>query len=231
MPRKRTIKSNVGKDPSFPLDAKREAFCAAICRGLTLKKAHSIAGYEGASEAAAWQLRHSHAVDARITWLLRQRVEAETRSFTRRQKSRGDLLARALQKLDDIMSTDIREVADWRREAVTNADGEVIEIAETMALKDASAISAKAAAAIKSVFTKSGKLRVEMHDTRAAAAEIVKLLTGSDAQPSQTTNITQVNVGAVSATDAAQRIAFLLAAAASKAAPPVMIEAMAVQEF
>ena len=138
-------------------------------------------------------------------------------------------MARALQKLDDIMSTDVREIVDWRREPVLNAEGEVVEIAETMALKDAHALSPKAAAAIKSVFTKAGALRVELHDQRAAAVEIVKLLSGSDAQPASNITVNQVNVGNVDAVTAAQRVAFLMAAASSRQpAPspaPVVIDA------
>ena len=161
-------------------------------------------------------MRNAPDVAARIQWVLKERVEAETRTYARRQKSRGDLLARALSKLDDIMSTDLREVVDWRREAVTNAAGEVTGISETVAVKDAAKISPKAASAIKGVFMKAGQVRIEMHDQRAAAVEIIKLLSGSDAQPTTNVTVNQTNIGATDALDAARRVAFLLGAAMSR---------------
>jgi hypothetical protein len=217
MTRKAPIKSSIGKDPSSPLDAKREAFCHAVCRGKKLREAHEEAGFDGKSQAAAWQMRHSAPVDARITWLLNERVKADTRTFLRRKRGDGDLLARALQKLDDIMSTDVREIVDWRREPVLNDNGEVVDITETVAVKDSAKISARAASAIRGVFTKSGRIRLELHDQRAAAAEIVKLLSGNDAQPASNVTVNQINMmGQTDALEAAKRVSFLLAAARSR---------------
>lgn len=228
MTRKSPIKSSIGKHPSNPLDAKREAFCQAICRGKKLREAHDEAGFDGKSQAAAWQMRHSAPVDARITWLLNERVKAESHRFTRRQKSKGDLLDRAMKELEAIAFVDIREVIDWRRSAITNADGEVTEISEDVQVRDASAIPASAAKAIKGVFLKSGKLRVEMHDKRQALVDIVKALSGSDGalQPSSVT-VNQINVGGTDALEAAKRVSFLLAAARAREPAVKTIEGIA----
>jgi hypothetical protein len=145
-------------DPASPLrNGRHESFSQNVANGATLKDSYANAGFKAkdAKQAGYW-LRRRPEVNARIEFLLQRRVEASTRSFVRRQNSRGDLLARALQKLDDIMSTDIREILDWKREPVLNADGEVVAISERIAVKDAGAISRKAGSAIRSVFAKSG---------------------------------------------------------------------------
>jgi len=220
-------------DPAKPLrNTRHEAFAQSVASGSTLKDAYAKAGFKAkdATQSGYW-LRRRPEVNARIEFLMKCRVEASNRSFVRRQKTQGDLLARALQKLDDIMSADIGEIVDWRREPVLNSDGEVVEIAETIQVKDARAIPAKSRAAIRSVFTKGGALRVDLHDQRAAAEAIVKLLSGKDAQPASVTNnttINAVNVGQMPAVEAAQRVAFLIAAAARAlptASAPAVIEA------
>lgn len=219
-------------NPSFPLAPKREVFALAIARGHKLHEAHKLAGFEGKSQAAAWQLRHSPDVDARVRKLLEDRVRDDTRAFHRRQKSKGDLLDRAMKELEAIAFVDIREVIDWRRHAVTNADGEVTEITEDVQVRDAASIPASAAKAIKGVFLKSGKLRVEMHDKRQALVDIVKALSGSDAAlQGSTINVQQINLGATDALEAAKRVSFLMAAARSRepAKPePLTIEGEAV---
>ena len=220
--------SMLNNNPSFPLPSPRhEAFAVAVANGSKLKDAYAIAGFTGLSPKLSWELRHKPHVDARVRWLLDERVKASTRTFVRRQKKDGDLLARALQKLDDIISTDVREIVDWRREPVLNDNGEVIDIAETVAIKDSAKISARAASAIRGVFTKSGKIRLELHDQRAAASDIVKLLSGSDAQPASNVTVNQINVGTTDALEAAKRVSFLLAAARAREPAVKTIEATA----
>lgn len=228
MPSKPLSKRQKPNGPSFPLEPRREAFASAIVNGMKLQEAHKLAGFTGATHAAAFNMRHRPEIDARIRWLLSERVKVDSHRYARRQNRKGDLLQRALAKLDDIMSTDVRELVDWRKEAVLNAAGEVVEVVERMSVKDASAISAKAASAIKGLITKGGRLQVELHDQRAAATDIVRLLTGSDAQPAGNVTVNQVNVGAVSAADAAQRVMFLLASVANRIPPPKTIDAVAV---
>lgn len=121
-----------------------------------------------------------------------------------------------MKELEDIAFQDIREVVDWRREPVTNAEGEVVDVTETMAIRDSKALTPAAAKSVKGVFLKSGKLRVEMHDKRAALEALAKILKGDDVQPAGNVTVNQVNVGNVDAIGAAQRVAFLLAAASQR---------------
>ena len=215
-PRPSLIKASKIKDPSQALIPQREAFALAIANGAKLQEAHAIAGYEGKSAVAAWKVRHAPDVDARVRWLLNERVKANTRSFVRRKKTSGDLLARVVKELEDIAFQDIREVVDFRREAQTNAAGEVIGVADVVQVRDSSKLTPAAAKAIKGVFLKSGALRVEMHDKRAALEALAKILKGDDVQPAGNITVNQVNVGQTDALDAARRVAFLLAAARAK---------------
>lgn len=217
------VQSMLNAKPSFPLKSPRhEAFAIAVANGAKLKDAYAKAGFDGKNPKLSWLLRHKPEVDARIRWMLDERVKADTRAFTRRQKGKGDLLQRALKRLEDIAFVDVREVANWKREPVLNADGEVISEGESLVIRDSRDLTPQAAAAIKSVFTKSGRLRVEMHDAKAALVDIVKLLSGSDAQPSGgNVNVTQINVGGTDALEAAKRVSFLLAAARSREPAPL----------
>ena len=204
-------------DPSFPLDPKREAFCSAICKGMKLRDAHRAAGYQDQTDQAAFQLRHREEVDARIRFLLQERVKADARSFARRQKVKGDLLDATLRRLADIAHTDPREIFAWREEATVNEAGEVIGTAPRLIVRDSKDISAAAATLIKGAFLKAGEVKIETHDQRAALVELAKLLKGSDAAPPPNVTVNQVNVGGVDALAAASRVAFLLSSALARA--------------
>ena len=211
-----------GISPNLPLAPKREAFALAIVNGMKLQQAHKAAGYDGKAYASAWQMRHSPDIAARIKWMLEQRVIADSRSFGRRQKKTGDLLARVVAELEDIAFQDVREVVDWRREAVTNEHGEVVDVRETVAVRDSAKLTPQAARSIKGVIVKAGKVQIELHDKRAALEALARILKGDDVATPQTVNVQQINVGTVDAVTAAQRVAFLLAAAASRPASQPM---------
>jgi hypothetical protein len=214
-------------DPTLPLsNPKREAFALLVVKGLTLKAAYAAAGYEGKSADLPSALRWVPEVDARIAELMKGRVDSEARAFGRRQKTKGDLLQRALRELEDIAFSDVREVVDWRREAVTLPDGETA-IVDSLQARDADKIPASAAKAIKAVFLKGGALRIDMHDKRAALESIVKLLTkdGDAAPVAQNVTVNQVNVGAMDAIEAARRVAFMVAAVSQRTAAPLTIDA------
>ena len=218
MPTKRKTQT---QNPHKPLAPRREAFALAIVKGMKLQDAHKAAGYDGKTHAAAWQMRHSPDIDARIQALLGERVKADARQFARRQKVHGDILDNAVKRLAEMAFTDVRELIAWKAEPVINADGEVIGERPRLVLRDSADISPAAATLIKSAFLKAGEIRVETHDQRSALVDLVKLLKGSDAAPPSSVTVNQVNVGAVDAVTAAQKVAFLLAAAAARApAPP-----------
>lgn len=204
-------------DPTHPLDPKAEAFCLAVCKGMKLRQAHETAGYAGKTDQAAFQLRHSPRVDARINALLRERVKADSRQFARRQKVKGDILDAAVKRLADMAFTDPREVFAWRNEPVLNADGEVIGERTKLIARDSADLSPAAASLVRGAFVKAGEVKLETHDQRSALVDLVKLLKGSDAVTNNVTVTTNtVNVGGIDAVTAAQRVAFLMAAAASR---------------
>lgn len=223
MPRK-PYKAN----PSSPLpNARHEAFALAVSTGRKLLDAYAAAGFTGKTHASAWKLRHDPRVAARVNALAMERVKADTRSFTRRQKVKGDILDAAVKRLADLAFTDLREIVSWADEPEFDADGALVTVRKRLVLRDSADISPQAATLLKGAFVKAGEVRIETHDQRAALVDLVKLLKGSDAAPSQVT-VNQVNVGSMSAIDAAQRVAFLLAAAAriethdQRAAPPML---------
>ena len=208
--------------PYIPLpNARHEAFCCHIAAGQKLGDAYLAAGFKsGNAKVLGYRLRHRPEIDARVKALLQARVDSGTRRFLRREKGKGDLLARVVKELEDIAFQDIREVVDWRQEAETNAQGEVIGVRESVAIRDSAKLSPAAAKAVKGVFMKGDRLRLEMHDKRAALEALAKILKGDDVQPAGNVTVNQVNVGAIGSVEAAQRIAFMLAAATAAVRPP-----------
>lgn len=209
---------------SSPLrNARHEAFAHQIVAGDKLADAYLRAGFKTVktddAKQMGYRLRKRPEVAARVDWLLKRRVEAGTRSFTRRQKKSGDLLARVVAELEDIAFQDVREIADWRREAVTNAEGEVIDVIETLALKDSAKLTSAAARSVKAVFRKGDSVRLELHDKRAALEALAKILKGGDVAVTNNVTVNSVSVGSVGAMDLAQRVAFLLSAASAQKAP------------
>src|SRR5271163_3684003 len=130
-------------DVSKPLpNSRHEAFARAIAQGHRLGPAYERAGFAGKSRRLSWELRHRPEIDARIAWLLGERVEADTRAYRRRQKRDGDLRERAIRELEAIAFHDIREVADWRREVRVNANGEIIGADSSLVIRDAADLPA-----------------------------------------------------------------------------------------
>ena len=206
-------------------NARHEVFAQAIAGGHKLQAAYARAGFFGKDPKLSWLLRHRPEVDGRIRWLLQSRVRTETRAFARREKTKGDLLERALKELADIAFSDIREVANWRREPVTNADGEVVDVTETVAFRDSASLPSNAAKAVKGLLFKSGRVQLEMHDKRAALESLIKLLSGDNAPAPPIVTVNQVNVGALDAMETARRLAFVIEAArqSALAKPPITI--------
>ena len=212
-------------------DARHELFAQAVASGNRLQAAYELAGFVGKDPKLSWKLRHRAVVDARVRELLQGRVQAQTRSFVRRQKSKGDLLQRALKELEAIAFHDVREVAAWRREPVLNPDGEVTGYRNALAIRDSADLTPEAAKAIKSAFTKGGEIRIDMHDKRQALEAIIKILTKSEVPAAGSVTINQTNVGQMSALETAKRVHFLLAAsqhAQATAAP--LIDAQPVRK-
>lgn len=223
MPRLSTLHKANNSDPNQPLHSpQRERFAIAIADGLKLQDAHKSAGFKGQSKTAAWSLRQAPDIDARVKAILKKRVDSSNRGFARRQKRTGDLLEQTVKRLSDIAFTDPGELMAWETEPAT--------MRQRLRLRDSSSIPAGARAAIKGAFMKGDSVRLELHDTRAALVDLAKLLIGKDIAQTPSVNVTQVNVGGVDAVQAAQRVAFLLAAASHRLPAPRTIDAEPVQD-
>jgi hypothetical protein len=187
-PPSRIIPSMVG-----PLqNPKHDSFAIAVAAGHNLTEANALAGFKGRGAKERWLLRNQPEVNARIRDLLRIRAETETPLFVRRQKSEGNLRERALEELEAIAFADIGEVIDWRREFRMNADGEFVDIAESIQMKESRKLTAAARKSIKGVFLKSGHLRVEFHDKRQALVELIKLVSRSDVPTTNNVTLNQL---------------------------------------
>jgi hypothetical protein len=209
-----------GVDPSKPLaNVKHERFCWAIVQGHRLGPAYEMAGFTGKSPRLAWELRHKPCIDARITWLLAQRIEADTRAHHRADQIIIDARLRLIRELERIAYSDVRDVVQWDREAELDRDGNVIGFKDTMKVTPSRRLTRCQAAQVKSVTTKSGSLKIEVHDKLGAIAQLAKILGVAPEPQPQTTNNTQVNVGQVNvgkqdnALETMRRIAFAIALA------------------
>jgi hypothetical protein len=209
-----------GVDPSKPLaNVKHERFCWAIVQGHRLGPAYEMAGFTGKSPRLAWELRHKPCIDARITWLLAQRIEADTRARRRADQNITDARLRLIRELERIAYSDVRDVVQWDREAELDRDGNVIGFKDTMKVTPSRRLTRCQAAQVKSVTTKSGSLKIEVHDKLGAIAQLAKILGVAPEPQPQTTHNTQVNVGQVNvgqkdnALETMRRIAFAIALA------------------
>ena len=192
------LDANPGFDPSKPLaNVKHERFCWAIVQGHRLGPAYEFAGFTGKSPRLPWQLRHKPCIDARITWLLAQRVEADTRARHRADQKITDERLRMIRELGRIAYSDPRDVVQWDREPELDQDGNVIGFKDTMKVTPSRLLTREQAAQVKSVTTKSGALKFEVHDKLAALAQLAKVLGVAPEPQSQTVTNTQVNVGQV----------------------------------
>jgi hypothetical protein len=202
-------------DPSKPLtNVKHERFCWAIVQGHRLAPAYEIAGFEGKSSRLPWQLRHKPVVDARVSWLLAQRIEADTRARHRNEKPIADARLRLIRELEKVAYSDVRDLVAWDKEPIFDADGAVTGYRDCMTVTPSHRLKSGVAATIKSVTTKSGALKFDVHDKLNALMQLGKILGlyTDAASAGATTNVqvNQVNVGSDNALEAVRRLAFAI---------------------
>ena len=193
-----------------------------VAQGIPVRDAYARAGYKGSDQARS-DLRRSFDVDARVKWLLMRRVEADTEARHKSEKKRGDLKDRVLEELARVALSDARDLVQWDREPILDEQGNVQGFRDVMTATPSRKLSRSQAAAVRSVTTKSGALKIDVHDKLAALDKLARALgLFTDSAPvSQSITVNQVNVGEVQALEAARRVAFLLSQAspASEAAP------------
>jgi hypothetical protein len=215
-------------NPGAPLKiVGRELFCQDVARGVPVTQAYINAGYRG-GDRERWELRNAPEVVARISWLLESRVKFDTRRRHRTEKKIDDLRLRTLRELERIAFCDIRDVIGWDRTPVFNDHGDLTEMKDDISVVPSRYLKADAAAAIKGVFSKSGRVRVEMNDKLAALDKLAKALglyQDTTPQPPSLVTVNQVSIGGQSAIEAARRVAFLIRSAAALApTTPQLVE-------
>lgn len=192
---------------------------------MKVAEAYEAANYDGSS-AARFQLRHDPKISARIDWMLKSRVDALTTHGLKAEKKLDDVRLRVIQELERVAFSDIRELVAWDKRPVMNADGDVIGFEDQISAVPSNLLSRDAGARIKSVTTKSGALKVEVHDKLSALEKLMKVLgMGQEHSPPPGPTIGTINIAGDSALEAIRRVAFLFAAAEAQAPRPgVLIE-------
>ncbi|HKN28471.1 MAG TPA: hypothetical protein VJY34_11535 [Roseiarcus sp.] len=101
--------------PSKPLSKpSREIFAQLVAQGVPVPIACETAGYSGGGVSRS-QLRRSPDVDARVQWLLAQRIEADTKARHRADEKIEDARLRLIRELERIAFCDPRDVMQWDR--------------------------------------------------------------------------------------------------------------------
>lgn len=118
--RPRRIRRNKPKttpiNPTKPLPvAKREIFAQYVARGVAVREAYQLAGYIGKDPSSLNGVRRAPDIDARVSWLLERRIEADTKARHKAEKPLHDLRSRVIRELERIAFSDARDVVQWRR--------------------------------------------------------------------------------------------------------------------
>jgi hypothetical protein len=219
--RRKPVVLQPGQHPaSVPLKhPPREVFAQGVARGINVDVAYREAGYMGNS-ASRRELRCSADVDARIKWLLVQRIEADAQARARVIEKEHDARLRLIKHLEALAYSDTRDVVQWDRDPLIDEDGTLVGWRDRMQVTPSRLLTREQAAMVRSVTTKSGGIKFEVIDRLAALEKLAKVLgLPLDVTPQSVTN-TQVNVGHmhvdsnVNALEAVRRLAFALQKAA-----------------
>lgn len=214
--RRKTV-LNRPKDFSKPLhNLEREQFCRLIANGMKVADAYTRAGYKGSGEARS-DLRNAPDVVGRLNWMLGERVKREAMRVPPEEKVLADSKARLLRELERIAYSRITDVVAWERKPVFNAAGDVTGFVDEMEAKPSHGLSADTIAGIKSVKTKAGAIQIETQDKLQALEKLMKFHgIGNEPPAAAPVTVNQLNVGDVSAVEAARKVAYMLAAIQSR---------------
>jgi hypothetical protein len=200
-----------------------------VAGGTPVPAAYEACGYKGGKDCRS-QLRRCADVDQRINWLVNHRIECETKLRRRQEKPLADLRMRVIRELERIAFADPRDVVQWSRQPVMDADGNVKGFEDVIVPTPSHKLSADSAAAVRGVTTKSGSLKIDMVDKVQALDKLGRMLgLFQDAAPAANVTVNQLNLnnGPESALEAARRLAFALAMAqhaGNAASQPRVIE-------
>ena len=191
----------------------KEHFAQLIANMVPAPEAYKRAGYKGSRDARS-QLRRSPDVDARITWLVNERIRSDTEARHRREKPIHDLRERLIKQLERQAFGDVRSVQQWRRVPIVDAEGSVTGYRDELITTPSERLAPDAAAKVKALKTKAGQVQVEFHDPQVALDKLCRIAgLYADATPSVTVNQVNVSAGSDTALEAARRLAFAISAA------------------
>lgn len=208
-------------DASKPLNKpNREHFAQLVADMVPVKVAYERCGYAGGDQART-QLRCDLEVDARVKWLLANRVRVMTEASVRGEKKIVDSRLRLVREFERIAYSSLGDVVAWDRTPILGPDGSIEGFADELTATPSKHLPRSTMAAIKSVTTKAGNLKIDMHDKLNAMNGLAKILGMTlDAAPvAQSVTVNQINVGATPALELARRVAFLLGQAGASSEP------------
>lgn len=218
-PRRKPANRAANLNPAKPLNTPaREIFAQAIANGVPLETAYRQAGYKGARHSRN-ALRQSLDIDERVRWLLQKRIEDDARNRAKRESKVPALRERVIREWERIAFADVRDLVDWDRKPVYDAEGNLVEIAEELTVRPARTLSRDAAANVAIVRKFGKQVQVETHSKVNALDKLAKVLgLYQDAGPAIVNNATQINIGTAptaqdNALEAARRLAFAIAKA------------------
>jgi hypothetical protein len=208
-------------------NVRHERFCWAIVHGHRLGAAYEIAGFTGKSPRLPWQLRHKPCIEARVTWLLTQRIEADTKARHQADEKIEDARLRLIREFERVAYSDARDLAQWDRRPRLDNEGNLVEFVDELQVTPSRLLTRDAGALVRSVTTKSGTIKIETHDKLQAIDKLARILGVYQEPPASAAPVTvnQVNIGSNNALEAVKRLAFAIAKAQhSQALEPPTIE-------
>ena len=146
-----------------------------VAQGVPVSIAYERAGYRG-GDVSRSQLRRSPDVDARVSWLLARRIQADTRTRHRSEKPIADARLRLIREFEKVAYSDVRDLVAWNKEPILDADGTVTGYRDRMTVTPSHRLKPGVAATVKSVTTKSGAVKFDVHDKLNALMQLGKIL-------------------------------------------------------
>lgn len=147
--------------------------------------------------------------------MLADRVRAQTETRQRGEKKIVDARLRLMREFERVAYSSLGDVVAWDRKPVLADDGSVQGYADELVTTPSRRLGPDKMAAIKSVTTKAGNLKIEYHDKLNAMNGLAKILGMTvDASPAPSVTVNTINIGEEKALEVARRLAFLLGNAA-----------------
>ena len=218
--RRKPIALKLGQDlASLPLKhPPREIFAQAVARGVNVDVAYREAGYTG-GPASRRELRCSADVDARIRWLLVQRIESDAKERAKLVCVEIDAKSRMIAELKSIAYADIGDIAQWDKKPVYDEEGTLKGYEDHVTFTPSRLLTKAQRGAVKGISKQSTKygsqIKLDMTGKIEAIGLLAKVL-GFAAEPAPSAitntqvNVGQVNLGQDNAREGLRRLAFAI---------------------